>query len=489
MNLSLFYLAIKVEPLFSQFKYHIDLNHNSRILFSAPFGQGKTTFLDEFFKTYKNDYEIFRVYPVNYSVANNEDVFRYIKSEILFQLLGSGVEFEKEDFSFAETLPEFVKANPALIFGSFMKLLSGTGRNWYEIFEEIKKISKKFSEFGNNVKIDDKKLTEEYIKVIYEKEGSIFEEDIYTQIIRQLLEQLKLDSGKSNVLIIDDLDRMDPEHIFRILNVLSAHFDNHNYHFDGLTNKFSFDKIIIVCDLLNIWNIYKHRFGPDCDFTGYISKYYSIEAFNFDNKEYLIKHIESLRYKPENGSPWKLFKSMLIDFSNYNELSIRDLKNFQTLDLSFLFEGVKSKSYGASLKYNGNHIFYFFIIIHYLLKIFDISTLTRKINRIISKGEFFNADTESLYKSAIARYGYVSLAGKGELMNSNKPIDLKISSKRLQFHSLAAGSDNFPYYSSHTLIIDGDSNLNFTFMDYYQILLLNIERYIQLGGIKGKIEL
>ena len=39
-----------------------------------------------------------------------------------------------------------------------------------------------------------------------------------------LIDQLKKD-GKKTVLIIDDLDRIDPEHIFRLLNVFAAHLD------------------------------------------------------------------------------------------------------------------------------------------------------------------------------------------------------------------------------------------------------------------------
>ena len=51
---------------------------------------------------------------------------------------------------------------------------------------------------------------------------------------QKFLEEIR--NKKKNVLVIDDLDRIDPEHIFRILNILSVH----NNHFDS-ENKFSFD--------------------------------------------------------------------------------------------------------------------------------------------------------------------------------------------------------------------------------------------------------
>lgn len=93
-----------------------------------------------------------------------------------------------------------------------------------------------------------------------------------------------------SVLIIDDLDRIDPEHIFRILNILSVH---DNFHGTD-EHKFGFNKIIIVCDIDNIRNIYKSKYGIDVDFNGYIDKFYSKEIYKFDNTENIIKNISDL---------------------------------------------------------------------------------------------------------------------------------------------------------------------------------------------------
>lgn len=65
------------------------LGTSPRIILSAKFGDGKTTFLkeitdesnDEF-----NDYQFFTIYPVNYVVSKNEDIFEYIKRDIIKQL-------------------------------------------------------------------------------------------------------------------------------------------------------------------------------------------------------------------------------------------------------------------------------------------------------------------------------------------------------------------------------------------------------------------
>ena len=62
---------------------------------------------------------------------------------------------------------------------------------------------------------------------------------------------------KKVVLIVEDLDRIDPAHLFRILNIFSAHID---YCYKNAVipdrsivgNKFGFDNIVLVCDFSNI---------------------------------------------------------------------------------------------------------------------------------------------------------------------------------------------------------------------------------------------
>ena len=63
--------------------------------------------------------------------------------------------------------------------------------------------------------------------------GCIYEEDGYTKLIRMAIEWISQDhslngeerKAKKPVLIIEDLDRLDPKHLFRILNVVSAHIE------------------------------------------------------------------------------------------------------------------------------------------------------------------------------------------------------------------------------------------------------------------------
>jgi len=102
------------------------------------------------------------------------------------------------------------------------------------------------SHYGQIKKDSDTNTIESFVSIQNSTPGSIYELDSISQIICSAIAVKK--GGKKSVLIIDDLDRIDPEHIFRILNVFSAHFDITE---DG-KNKFDFDKIILVCDIQNI---------------------------------------------------------------------------------------------------------------------------------------------------------------------------------------------------------------------------------------------
>ena len=64
-----------------------------RIILSAKFGDGKTYFLNQLRQDgeLSKEYKFFTIYPVNYSVAKNEDVFEYIKRDIILQLNKEGL--------------------------------------------------------------------------------------------------------------------------------------------------------------------------------------------------------------------------------------------------------------------------------------------------------------------------------------------------------------------------------------------------------------
>jgi len=309
-----------------KFVAHLTNPKNTKILFSSAFGQGKSTFLDLYFKTQANNYSAFKVFPVNYSVASNEDIFKYIKSDILSQLLLRGIEFDVSEMSYSKAFMQHLKSNPVKVFAPFLQSIPKVGKQIYEIFEEVRK----------KVFADDKKSAEEFVKDVYEAEGGIYEDNFFTQLIRYLLEKNKNKQGGENVLIIDDLDRMDPEHIFRILNVISAHYDTFRLFDDVSQNKFGFDKIIVVCDIKNIEYIFQHRYGPKTHFEGYINKFYSSEIFHFDNKAVYLDLVCSFKgnnLKSHYQKLYAAFEFVSKCFIDSGQLSLREILKLQIFPL------------------------------------------------------------------------------------------------------------------------------------------------------------
>ena len=97
-----------------EFKAHLENALNERILFSGKYGIGKTRFLDDFFKTenqveiFGEDlFEVYKICPINYSIASNEDILKYIKYDLIIELLKKKKENEEIELGFLNTLPDF----------------------------------------------------------------------------------------------------------------------------------------------------------------------------------------------------------------------------------------------------------------------------------------------------------------------------------------------------------------------------------------------
>jgi|GEM_PF-1160149 len=282
---------ISIDEVYTKFDRHIRLEENKRIIFSGAYGIGKTFFLKKYFERTDEFNPIF-ISPVNYSVCKNEDVFELIKADIIFQLFNKNlIEFD-ENFEF-ENVSEFgwylfKYSEPFKIASSLIPLIIKTDlvseesgeqiKIAYKIYETLKTQYSKFKKkFEDDLNKENKEL-ENFIEKLLDEKGGLYERDFVTQFINEIL--LNVSKTKANVLVIDDLDRLDPDHIFRILNILSAH----NNHL-GTENKFGFEKIILVSDLNNIEKIYQYKYGPEVDFDGYIDKFYSIEKFHFSNDD------------------------------------------------------------------------------------------------------------------------------------------------------------------------------------------------------------
>jgi hypothetical protein len=281
-------LMIPIEKYLDDFNKR--LNTDNRIMFSAKFGDGKTHFFEEFKEKYKDDYLFLTIYPVNYQVESNKDIFELIKRDILFQLFRDIKEnlvhydidldaFTTSLFS-KDTLDEFFD-----FVGDLSNLfVPGAG------------VLGKFVKFATGVKAryDDNKVTwEKYLKKFQNMPG-IYEFDPYTRLITEIVEKYKQNNDyKRVVLLIEDLDRIDPEHVFRILNIFSAHIDR-KYMYDGeeqvSVNKFSLDKVVTVCDYDNLKCIFAHFYGAPTSFEGYINKFLERPPFRYSIKEAAIDY-------------------------------------------------------------------------------------------------------------------------------------------------------------------------------------------------------
>jgi hypothetical protein len=315
---------IKNDELTLAFKHHLKISDNNRIIFSGPFGIGKSSFLKNYFDEASDKYNVIHLYPVNYSIASNEDILSLLQYDIIYELLAKpGVKLEKEDFNKIEILQWFGIENFDELFFPLLEFIPKVGKPLVEFL----KVLKKYEEFKFNVKSGDAENLEELKNAIEGKEGSIYRQDAYLEFINRSLEKLKKSKKsieqKKNILIIDDLDRIDPEHIFRLFNVFAAHFDLTSIE---AGNKFGFDQVIFVCDIENIKEIFHHKYGVSTKFTGYIDKFYSVCIFYVDNKSALQYYINSNLERSHNYVNHLLI-DILIKMVEAEVINFRNIKN------------------------------------------------------------------------------------------------------------------------------------------------------------------
>ncbi|MGL6178165.1 MAG: hypothetical protein ACRC13_02895 [Tannerellaceae bacterium] len=285
---------IKIDNELSGFQEY--LAASSRAILSAKFGDGKSTFLNEFMEQNEKKYKFFTIYPINYQVADNKDIFEYIKRDLLVQML-SYIELEESTINKSALFVSYLMSHKVDILGDLLEMIPNVNIGGLSIemlkgpFKILLKNIKLFEDYKNKIKEQDQThILEAYLNSFENAKGSIYEFDAISQLICNINKQIKEKEEKDVVLIIEDLDRIDPAHIFRILNILSAHIDRNlvgTNEWDATQgeNKFSFDKILLVCDFENIHSIFHHFYGKETDFKGYISKFSSHQPFHYSLKD------------------------------------------------------------------------------------------------------------------------------------------------------------------------------------------------------------
>ena len=274
------------------------LNNNCRGILSARFGDGKSFFLNEVKKQLSNKYLFLTIYPVNYQVAENKDIFEYIKRDILLQILmTSEIDFSDEKYGFSLRLWGFLNQNGKDLVSDIVSLIASSLANIpQDAIKVFRNNIAKFKDFSERANHSQSDSIESYLDEFASQKGGIYEFDPISRIIYQLITDIKENSGRQVILVIEDMDRIDPAHIFRILNVFSAHWDMQDYSEQKLSNanpqnKYNFDKILLVCHFQNIKNIFHHFYGSKTDFTGYIHKFSSSTPYEYSLKDVIEEWI------------------------------------------------------------------------------------------------------------------------------------------------------------------------------------------------------
>lgn len=314
--------------------------NESRIIFSAKFGDGKSYFLNEFMKSYdekKNDYYFITLHPVNYVVEENRDVIEYIKRDILFQLIKDNRIYDFKE-GYDKIFDVVCNKESLLKLGDFVASIIPI-EGLKDGYEALKGLASTIHEKYKSQ--DVLHVVDDYLNGFYGKSGSISECDAFTCLIQKSLEQMMAKS----VLIIEDLDRIDPAHLFRIMNVLSSQVDNPYYSEVPHGNKFGFDKIILVMDYEIAKHLFHHFYGKEANYDGYMNKFLNTLPYSYSIKEEAHRQV---RQKILDICKTGVFLSLDQKLSNdpkdrisfqlaLNNSSVRRCKEFLDLDVNSLF--------------------------------------------------------------------------------------------------------------------------------------------------------
>lgn len=308
---------IPIDGAIENFKTHL-LSH-PRTIFSAEFGDGKSYFLQKFIEepSVQKQFVFLKLFPVNYQVVENRDIFELIKYDLLFQLFLNGMIPETEKLDKKLVLQLFCISHGQDILFELSKWASMIASSSEQvaaiatITSAIKPLQKLYAKW-KIFKKQNGELDYAYNSFLQEQDATmLYECDVVTSFIRECIKQYKqTHPGKRIVWLIEDLDRIDPAHLFRILNVLSAHVD-YAYKFGQSVdessicgNKFGVDHVVLVLDYKKLCNIYHHFYGAGTSFDGYIRKFCSDQPFyySFTNQRYhyVIKYLHEITHLSED---------------------------------------------------------------------------------------------------------------------------------------------------------------------------------------------
>lgn len=163
---------IPVDDAMKLFENHL-LSHD-RVILSAKFGDGKSFFLNEFKKRIKSDpnsnFEFITLYPVNYQVLENKDVFELIKHDVLLQILLLGFIDKNYTVTDEMAFAFYMQTHFCSVAETFFSMLSSIGYDeqitlpllgCFKIVEWLKKLKEKVNDYKR--KVDQTELLDNYL--------------------------------------------------------------------------------------------------------------------------------------------------------------------------------------------------------------------------------------------------------------------------------------------------------------------------------------
>lgn len=438
-------IIIPVDEVKKNFQDFLYIEGNARIFFSGQFGIGKTYFLNSFFEKNVDKYDVYHLFPVQYQIHSNDDVVDLLKYDLLVELSKKNENIFKENevegikessLLFYSWIKEKYSVNQTLqsilLAGEFLSELSpdpvtGLLGKLGRPMKNLLKIDEEFQKFKKEYKHGEKGLVEKYEKAIRTKIAS--ESDYISSLVKDKINQNK--KNRKSVLVLDDMDRVDPEHIFRILNVLSAHFERDE------ENKFGFDVVIFVADYSNLKHIFRHKYGSQTDFDGYMDKFFTVTPYYFDNKKAIIARIDEIVKKIKNEDPIlngavgesgyiKIFlEHIFIEAVNAEIVNLRQLlkaTNFQLLEL-------KKGSYNQD-PFADNFQKIFDIAVKVAIHSFSgIDPFLEKIIKIQKEGK-----NKTRPGAPFDRYIATMLKSRNVIISDEKPFDQYVSVNGQEYH-------------------------------------------------------
>ena len=308
-------------------RFRDHLNIAPRVVFSAKFGDGKTTFLKKM-KEHEvmKDYHFFTLHPINYSVSKNEDVFEYIKRDILLQLAKEGFLDNFDLGAAVNTIYNWQTLYEAL---TFILQFIPNGGAIVKLIDKAKSLCDKYKQEENTWKV--------YEETFKSQRGGIYEEDGYTMLIRHGIDIIHREDKKT-CLIIEDLDRIDPGHLFRILNVIGAHVDDENGY-----NKFGFTNIVAVMDYGITKHIFRHFYGEEANYDGYMSKFTSHYVFNYSINK-MARHYFYNEMRRNTGLDTDKIKNIVINMIINSPVTIDSVvKDMSLRDITKVLDGIEQQ--------------------------------------------------------------------------------------------------------------------------------------------------